>query len=284
MGSVDYLETIDVSGDEGIIKNIISYGNGDNPSEGQEVIAHYTGTLLDGTKFDSSLDRNEPFKFQLGIGQVIKAWDLGFATMKKGEKAMIIAKSEYAYGKNGSPPTIPPDATLQFEVELLDFFDKPKSISEMTNEERYNISLSLKEEANQLVVEKVYDMANEKYLNALEHIKPNITSNDLENKDTKLLLSIYLNLSLTSNKNKNYKSSINYAEEALLIDNTNVKALFRKSTSEKDSNNFNDSLDTLNKILELDKENCYAKKLLAYVKKNIVKDRERQRTLFSKLF
>jgi FK506-binding protein 4/5 len=80
---------------------------------------HYTGRLTDGTVFDSSRDRKEPFAFKLGTSQVIKAWDLGVATMKKGEKALLICKPEFAYGEAGSPPKIPANATLEFEVELL---------------------------------------------------------------------------------------------------------------------------------------------------------------------
>ncbi|KAH1096136.1 hypothetical protein J1N35_013057 [Gossypium stocksii] len=80
---------------------------------------HYTGALIDGTKFDSSLDRGTPFKFKLGLGQVIKGWDEGIKTMKKGENAIFTIPPELAYGESGSPPTIPPDATLQFDVELI---------------------------------------------------------------------------------------------------------------------------------------------------------------------
>jgi FK506-binding protein 4/5 len=103
--------------DNGVLKEIIKEGQGDEtPTLGGKVKVHYTGTLLDGTKFDSSKDRNQPFKFDLGREKVIKAWDIGVASMKKGEIAILTCAPEYAYGKSGSPPSIPPDATLKFEV------------------------------------------------------------------------------------------------------------------------------------------------------------------------
>ncbi|KAK8936748.1 70 kDa peptidyl-prolyl isomerase [Platanthera zijinensis] len=107
-------------GTQGLKKKLVKSGDGwETPDVGDEVEVHYTGTLLDGTQFDSSRDRGTPFKFKLGQGQVIKGWDLGIKTMKKGEKAIFTIPSELAYGESGSPPTIPPNATLQFDVELL---------------------------------------------------------------------------------------------------------------------------------------------------------------------
>ena len=109
------------SGD-GIVKYTYKEGEGGDdavPAAGAQVKAHYTGTLLDGTKFDSSRDRDAPFDFQLGQGQVIKCWDQAFATMKKGEQAILECTHEFAYGEAGSPPTIPGKATLRFDVELL---------------------------------------------------------------------------------------------------------------------------------------------------------------------
>src|SRR4051794_40779324 len=94
-------------------------GNGSSPKKGQTVTVHYTGWLTDGTKFDSSVDRNEPFAFVLGEGQVIEGWDEGVASMRVGDKARLTIPPEKAYGQAGYPGAIPCNATLIFEVELL---------------------------------------------------------------------------------------------------------------------------------------------------------------------
>ena len=82
---------------------------------------HYHGTLENGSVFDSSVERNEPFQCQIGVGQVIKGWDEGIIQMKKGGKAKLTCPPDYAYGAQGYPPVIPPNSTLTFEVTLLDF-------------------------------------------------------------------------------------------------------------------------------------------------------------------
>jgi len=94
-------------------------GEGRTAKAGDTVLVHYTGTLKDGKKFDSSRDRDEPFKFDLGTGGVIKGWDEGVAGMKEGGKRKLIIPSELGYGKRGAGKTIPPDAELHFDIELL---------------------------------------------------------------------------------------------------------------------------------------------------------------------
>ncbi len=104
----------------GLQYEVIQEGNGATPEIGQTVVVHYTGTLEDGTKFDSSRDRNSPFSFKIGIGQVIKGWDEGVGSMKVGERRKLTIPSDLGYGPRGAGGVIPPNATLIFDVELLD--------------------------------------------------------------------------------------------------------------------------------------------------------------------
>jgi peptidylprolyl isomerase len=108
-----------VKTDSGLQYFVRAEGSGPKPTSGQKISAHYTGYLLDGTKFDSSVDRGTPFETPIGVGRVIKGWDQSFLDMKVGEKRVLFIPPELGYGAGGAPPVIPANATLVFDVELL---------------------------------------------------------------------------------------------------------------------------------------------------------------------
>ena len=114
---------VDISGDGRLTKKIVTPGNGElPPNDGTHtMVMHYTGRLENGKVFDSSVARNQPFEFTLGAREVILGWDKGVATMSKGEKAILTCHPDYAYGSSGAGGVIPPNATLAFEVELIDW-------------------------------------------------------------------------------------------------------------------------------------------------------------------
>jgi FKBP-type peptidyl-prolyl cis-trans isomerase len=105
--------------ESGVKYEVIRAGTGASPKQGDSVTVNYTGWLDDGTKFDSSFDRNQPFTFKLGIGRVIQGWDDGIATMNVGGISKFFIPPELGYGERGAMGIIPPNANLVFEIELL---------------------------------------------------------------------------------------------------------------------------------------------------------------------
>ncbi len=114
MSDSDYVTT-----PSGLKYKDMTVGTGESPEAGQKVTVHYTGTLTDGSKFDSSRDRDQPFDFKIGVGQVIKGWDEGVSTMKVGGRRELVIPAELGYGSRGAGGVIPPNAILIFDVELL---------------------------------------------------------------------------------------------------------------------------------------------------------------------
>lgn len=109
-----------ITTDSGLQYKEVAVGEGEMAKAGNTLSMHYTGRLTDGTKFDSSVDRGEPFSFTLGVGQVIAGWDEGVAGMRVGGKRELVIPYKLAYGEDGIPGVIPEKATLVFDVELLE--------------------------------------------------------------------------------------------------------------------------------------------------------------------
>lgn len=128
---ITFSQSDTVTTESGLKYIVIEEGEGVKAASGKAVEVHYTGYLLDGKKFDSSLDRNEPIMFVLGAGQVIKGWDEGIALMNAGDRMRLIIPSGLAYGEKGAGDIIPPDATLIFDVELVSVSDPKISIAEV---------------------------------------------------------------------------------------------------------------------------------------------------------
>ncbi|MHA7773131.1 FKBP-type peptidyl-prolyl cis-trans isomerase [Roseibium sp. M-1] len=131
--AVTALLALPVAAQEGLQIRDIEKGTGEEATVGNTVVVHYTGWLMDGTKFDSSLDRGTPFSFTLGERRVIAGWEKGVEGMQVGGKRELIIPPDMAYGSQGAGDVIPPDATLKFEIELLEV--KAKKFSDIGNEE-----------------------------------------------------------------------------------------------------------------------------------------------------
>ena len=192
---------MDISGDGGLIKEILIEGTGDFPHDGDVVEVHYRGTLLDGTQFDSSIDRGTPFSFTLGKGNVIKGWDKGVATMKIGEKAILTCREDYAYGKKGMPPKIPASATLKFEVELLGKKEKVKEKWEYEYHERVERAKILKDQGNEAFKQgKVLEARKEFYAEGLSWIEDDpideVDVNETSHELKQLKVQLYSNLAM----------------------------------------------------------------------------------------
>jgi peptidylprolyl isomerase len=286
-------EWIDVSikQDGGVKKIILQAAPEDAsgpPPVGNEVTAHYTGTLAsDGSKFDSSVDRGKPFKFTLGQGQVIQGWDEGFASMKVGEKAMLKITPDYGYGKSGSPPKIPANATLHFEVELLGFKEKQKQKYEMTQNERLECAKKLKAEGTELFQQQKFSEAVLKYTDAANYaVDEGITGDDVPEEELPLYVSCWSNAAMCYFKIKDYPEAIQACNSILEIESEskNVKALYRKGLSRIQLGLFKEAKEDLMAAYNLDKNNKDVRKALNTLKEKIAESKAKEKAVFGGIF
>ncbi|CEG39850.1 peptidyl-prolyl cis-trans isomerase [Plasmopara halstedii] len=278
-------EPVDLSGDGGVLKETYFEGSGECPPAGDEIRAHYTGTLLDGTKFDSSRDRDSEFKFVLGKGNVIKAWDLAFASMRVGEKAMLTCKPEYAYGANGSPPKIPANATLKFDVELLGFSPKAKEMWEMDTAEKVDQATKLKAMGTEQFKAKQFGIAASTYNDAASFMEDMYDVADEDKKIMKdLQTTCYLNAAMAYLKVENYAEAVSVATKALSNDPTNVKALFRRGVGRMYTNDLDRAKEDLLAAGKLDPSNRDVRREIDVLKRKMKETREKEKMVFGGLF
>ena len=279
---------IDVLGDGGILKEITKQapeGSRGPPPKGSQISAHYTGTLLDGSKFDSSLDRNTPFKFKLGEGQVIKGWDEGFGTMKVGEKATLTLKPEYAYGASGSPPKIPPNSTLRFDVELLDFTEVTKERWEMDHDERIEMATKLKQEGTDLFAKKLYADAARKYEEAAEYVaEDEEVEDELPEDDQNLYVTCWTNAAMAYMKVNNWSAVTSACNRALKVQDQNVKALYRRATARLHLGLLKEAKADLMEAYKLDPNNKDVRRKIQELKNAQIEAKKKEKAAFGGLF
>jgi len=277
--------------DGGIMKKILEEapeGARGPPPNGFEVTAHYTGTLEDGSKFDSSHDRNKPFTFTIGKGQVINGWDLGFASMKVGEKAILAINSDYGYGAHGMPPKIPGGARLTFEVKLLDFKEKPIEKWQMTPEQRLVQANKIKAEGTEQFKAKCFKDAARKYEEAANYaVDEGITGDDVPESERTLYISSWSNAAMCRIKLKEWPEAIHACNQVLEIEaeaTTNIKALFRRGTARMSMGLLKEAKADFMTAYSHEKTNKDVRKALQELKQKVEEHKKKEKAAFGGLF
>eukprot|EP00933_Yihiella_yeosuensis_P014469 TRINITY_DN12974_c0_g1_i1.p1 TRINITY_DN12974_c0_g1~~TRINITY_DN12974_c0_g1_i1.p1 ORF type:complete len:328 (-),score=107.33 TRINITY_DN12974_c0_g1_i1:288-1271(-) len=318
---------VDISEDKdgGLLKKILVEGKGeDTPPVGSHVDVHYVGTLhADGSKFDSSRDRPGTFKFDVGVGQVIKGWDQGICSMKSGEKAILRCRHDYAYGEHGSPPKIPGEATLNFEVELFGWKEKVKPAGQMTPEERRAHAEKMKEQGTEAFKQGDYATAVNRYEDGADYItyKPGgggghgghghthggepcsghgddseddddmMGSGDgggapaeLSDEDKKLAVALLNNCAMAKLKYGDSDSAKFDCTKVLQYDEKNVKAFFRRAQAELAVGNFTACIEDAQKVLEIEPANKEAEQLKRKAAADAKKQKQNEKAMYGKMF
>ena len=241
---------IHLTKDSGVLKRILRQGDPDGPlpDKGQEVTVHYEGRLEDGSVFDRSSDRGEPLKFYAGTGQVIKGWDIGVMSMRLGEKAELVIKSEYGYGKIGNPPKIPGGATLIFTLDLIQVHDRKPTRWMMSDPELIKVALRMKEDGNLRFKAQKWKEAEGLYNDALSHLETvkNENQNLLDLKKTMLL-----NIAVVCLKSGDFKEVLINCTKALDIDEKTPKAYYLRAQANQKLHQYDEAMIDIKEAIKL---------------------------------
>jgi len=281
-----FIEEIEIC--EGLTKKVIKQGDGESPEAGAMCVMHYTGCLADDdSKFDSSRDRNEPFEFEVGIGKVIRGWDEGVVTMKKGEECVFCIRSDLGYGEMGAGGAIPPNADLVFHVELLDFFEKVKGLWEMNEEEKMTFAEDQKRKGNASLKEGDFIAAARCYEEGIKAFEQ-AEVDELSPVYKALKQSLHSNHCIALLKSGNYLSATIQAKTVLSMDPSNIKATYNLVNALEKSGDFEMALRESKKILE--KEDISESDRLMFQRQNQLtmahrkEQDKKERAVYSKMF
>ena len=240
-------EYINLTDNGEVKKKIIKEGEGEIINENKEVVVNYIGKV-NGKIFQQT--KKEPFHFTIGNNEVIKGWEIGIKTMKKGEKSEFIIDPEYAYGNNTYDNLIPPNSTINFEIELLEINPPIKKLIDMDLPEKINRAKIIKNEGIEKFKEKDIEWANEKFIRALFYLE-SLDPNNEENKEgIDLLLSLYSNIANCSNQLNDYKRVIKVTEAGIKI-KKNPKFYYFRSLAEANLNNIDEAERNYNELISL---------------------------------
>lgn len=215
-------EYINVTEGKGVQKKILREGTGEEVGDKKQVLVNYVGRIGSWI-FDQN--RKEPFSFTIGQGEVIRGWEIGVKSMKKGEKSEFIIKPEYAY-RDEAHDLIPPNSTLTFEIELLDILEPEKSLYDMTYEEKLEIAKRIKAEGVEKFKEGDKEWAVEKFKKALRYIKHVNVNKPEEKEGTELLVTLYSNMGNCLNALKRYDETVKCITEGHSHGRTNAKCYY----------------------------------------------------------
>jgi len=280
----------DICGDGGVLKTVNKAGDSSSgtPPPGSKVKVHYVGTLMDGSKFDSSRDRSGFFEFKIGQGQVIKGWDEGVATMHKGELATLICRHDYAYGESGSPPKIPGKATLKFEVELFSWKEERKQKWELSDEQKVETASAYKTKGTAAFNAGSFDEAQEWYHDAADLLDTADFSNGYpagrEDEAKNLLLSCQLNEAQMCIKQEDWAMTTSVCSTVLQREPDNFKALFRRGLALSKSGEYADAKKDLLAASKIDPKSKEVRNAFAACKEAAEAAKAKEKALASKMF
>ena len=261
-------EFINVTEGGGVKKKILHEGTGEQVGDKKQVLVNYVGRIQNSYIFDQN--KKEPFSFTIGEGEVIRGWELGVKSMKKGEKAIFIIKPEYAY-RDEAHGDIPANSTLEFEIELLDILEPEKSLYDMTYEEKLAKAKQYKEEGTQKYKEGDKEWAIEKFKKALRYLK-NINVNKEEEKEgTSLLVTLYSNMGNCLNFLKRYDETVKCITEGHKCGRTNAKCYYFRAIAYANLGEYKKAEEDLKELIDMvgaeDSGIAYIKNLIEEKKK-----------------